>query len=69
MRFHRDGFMELGESVIDLVEHHHAVAPVGIVLSILFVEADGSPKVIHGLLVVPNRHKSLPPFRVVLGVS
>lgn len=65
LRLHRDRLMELGEGVVNLVEHHHAVAAVRIILRIISVEADSRSEVVHGFLVVPDRHEGLSPFRVV----
>jgi hypothetical protein len=61
--------MKLCQCVVDLVEHHHTVAPVGVVLSIFLVKANGSSKIIHCLLVVPDCHESLSSFTMILGMS
>lgn len=66
VRFHGDGFVELSKRIVYLVEHHHAVTSVGIVLCILLVKTNGSPKIVHRFLVVSNRHESLSSFTVVL---
>ncbi len=64
-----DGLLELCEGVVDLVEHHHAVAPIGVVLRVLIIEPDCSSEIIHGLLVVPGGHEGVAPVRVVFGVG
>lgn len=67
--FHGDGFVKFSQGIVDLVEHHHTVASVGVVLGVVAVEPDGSAKVVHGFLVVSDGHEGFSSFRVVLGVS
>ena len=58
--FKRDGFFKFSQGVVDLVEHHHAVTPVRVVLCVFVIEPDGSAEIVHGLLVVPNAMKASP---------
>ena len=67
--FETDSFFELCKGVVDLVEHHHAVSPIGIVLRIFVIEANGSSEVIHCLLVVSSCHEGIPSIGVIFGVS
>jgi hypothetical protein len=68
-RFEGNCLLELCEGIIYLVEHHHTIAPVGVVLRIFVIEADGSAKVVHGFLVVTDGHEGFTTFRVVAGVG
>ena len=67
--FKRDGFFKFSQGVVDLVEHHHAVTPVRVVLCVFVIEPDGSAEIVHGLLVVPNGHEGLSSLGVVFGVG
>ena len=62
-------FLELCEGIVYLVEHHHAIASVSIVLCILIVKADGCTKVVHGLLVVTDGHKGITSVSVIFCMS
>lgn len=64
-----DGLLELSESIIYLVEHHHAVTSVGIVLCLLVIESDCSPEIIHGFLIMSYCHKGIPPICVVFRMN
>ena len=68
MWFHGDSFVELCKSIVDLVEHHHAITSVCIVLSIFLVEADSCSKIIHSFLIMSNCHECLSSFTVVFGM-
>ena len=61
-----DGFFELGQGVVDLVQHHHAVASVGVVLGLLVVKSDSCTEVIHGFLIVADSHEGISSVRVIL---
>lgn len=64
-----DGLFELCECVVDLVEHHHAVTSIGVVLGVLVIEANSRAKVIHCLLVVSGGHEGVATVSVVLGMG
>lgn len=64
-----DSFFKLCKCVVDLVEHHHAVASIGVVLRIFIIESNRSAEVIHGLLVVPSSHEGVTSICMVLGMS
>lgn len=61
--------MEFCQSVVDLIEHHHTVTAVSIVLGVVAVEADGSSEVVHGFLIVTDGHEGLPSFRMIFGMG
>lgn len=67
--FEADSFFELCKRIVDLVEHHHAVASIGIVLRIFIIESNRSSKVIHRLLIVSGSHEGVASIRMVLGMS
>lgn len=67
--FQTNCFLEFCESVVDLVEHHHAVTSVCIVLRVFIVETDCSTEVIHCLLVVSDRHKGITSISVIFCMS
>lgn len=67
--FHGDGFFELCQGVIDLIEHHHTVASIGIVLWIFLIKANGSSEIIHGFLIVPSGHEGISSISMILGVQ
>lgn len=69
VRLQTYGLFELSKGVIDLIEHHHAVAPICVVLRIFVIEADSCAKVIHGLLVVTGGHESIASISVIFCVS
>lgn len=52
-----------------MVEHHHAVTSIGVVLRIFIIESNRSSKVIHGLLIVSGSHEGVASIRMVLGMS
>jgi hypothetical protein len=67
--FETDGFFELCKGVVDLVEHHHAISSVGVVLRIFVVEANGSAEVIHRFLVMSSCHEGVSSVGVIFGVG
>lgn len=67
--FQGDCFFEFCESVVDLVEHHHAIASVCIVLWVFIVKSDCSTEIIHGFLVVSDCHKGISSISMIFGVS
>lgn len=69
LRFHRYGLVELSQGVVDLVEHHHAIASIGIVLSVVAIKSDSRSKIVHSLLVMSDGHKGLSSFGVVASVG
>jgi len=69
IRFQRDGLFELSQGIIDLVEHHHAIAPICIVLRVFVIESDRCAEIVHSFLVVADCHKGLASFGVVAGVG
>jgi len=62
-------FLEFCEGVVDLVEHHHAVASVCVVLWVFIVKANRSTEIIHGFLVVADRHKCVTSISMIFGMS
>lgn len=62
-------FLELCESVVYLVEHHHTITSICIVLWVFIIESDRSTKVIHSLLIMSNRHKGIPSISVIFCMS
>lgn len=64
-----DGFLELCKCIVDLVEHHHAISSVGVVLGIFVVEANGSAEVIHRFLVMSSCHEGIASVGVIFGVG
>lgn len=69
VRFEGDSFFELREGIVDLVEHHHTVSSIRIILGLLVIEPDGSTEIIHGFLVVADGHESITSISMKLGVS
>lgn len=67
--FQGDGFFELSQGIIDLVEHHHAVASVCVVLGVFVIKTDSRAEIIHRFLVVSDSHESLASLRVIFSVS
>ena len=67
--FEADSFFELCKRVVDLVEHHHAVASIGVILWVFIIESNRSSEVIHGLLIVTGGHKGVASVRMVLGMG
>ena len=64
--FETDGFLEFSKGVVDLVQHHHAVASVGKILGVFVVKTDSSAEVVHCLLVMSGSHKSIASVGMVL---
>lgn len=67
--FEDNGLLELGKCIIDLVEHHHAIAPVRVVLCLLIIKPDSSAEIIHCLLVVPDCHEGIATICMVLSMD
>ena len=67
--FQTDCLLELGQSIVDLIEHHHAVSSIGVVLWIFVIEADGCSEVVHGLLVVADSHEGVASVCMVFSVG
>lgn len=67
--FQSDCFFKFGEGIVDLVEHHHAVASIGVVLGLLVVESDGRTEVVHCFLVVSDCHERIAAVCVVFSVD
>lgn len=65
MRFHWYCFMKLSQGIVDLVQHHHTISSVGVVLSIISVKTNSCSEIVHCLLIVTNSHESLPSFWVI----
>jgi hypothetical protein len=55
--FQGNGFLKLSQRVINLVQHHHTISSVSIVLRLFVIKPDGSTKIIHGFLIVADCHK------------
>lgn len=68
VRLKTNGLLELRESVINLVEHHHAVAPIRVVLWVFVIETNSRAEVVHCFLVVTSRHECITTIGMILGV-
>lgn len=64
--FEFDRLLKLGQGVINLIQHHHTVASIRIVLRLVFVKSYGRTKIIHSFLIVTDCHKSGTSVSVIL---
>lgn len=64
-----DCFFKLCKRIVDLVEHHHAVASIGVILWVFIIESNRCSEVIHGLLIVSSGHKGIASISMVLGMG
>lgn len=59
---------KLLQSLPNLVEIHHAVSSVRVVLGLFLVKADGCSKIIHSFLILPNGHENRTSLGMILGM-
>ena len=65
----RNCFFKFSQGIVNLVQHHHAVTPVSIILRVLIIKSDCCSEIIHGLLILADSHKSVTPISVIFGMG
>lgn len=68
IRFKTNSFLKLGKSIINLIEHHHTIASISIVLWIFIIKSYSSSKIIHCFLIMSSCHKSITSVCMIFSV-
>ena len=65
----RNCLLKLSQCVVNLIQHHHTVSSVSIILRMFVVKSDCCSEIIHGLLILSNSHESIASVSVIFGMG
>ena len=68
-RFKCNSFFKLSQCIINLIQHHHTVSSICIILRLFIIKSDSSTKIIHSFLIVPSCHESITSVSMILCMS